>query len=113
VAIRRTWLPTASSLITSQDLATFELMECNLVTGVPRSVATLLPPNLQTLRIQYVSRDINRRHLFKVCAMERRKAPPSHIANRTRLDARHMLWPWGMTTSQQDVCHLLLTAIAW
>lgn len=45
-------------------------MECNLVTGVPRSVAALLPPNLQTLCLWYEPDAISQQDLFVVSAPE-------------------------------------------
>lgn len=59
-----------------QDLATFDLWECNLVAGVPRSVAALLPPNLQTLCLWYEPDAIDRQDLFAVSTQERRRRLP-------------------------------------
>lgn len=75
-ALRRPNYLTASCRV-PQDLTTFELWECNLVTGVPRSVAALLPPNLQMLGLWYEPDAIDRQDLFVVSALELRHRLPS------------------------------------
>lgn len=40
----------------SQELATLEVLECNLPAEVPQALAAHLPRNLQTLQLRYVTR---------------------------------------------------------
>ena len=76
-------------MLCPQDLASFELMECNLLAGVPGSVAALLPPSLQTLRLRYDARFINPDHLFAVRALNQEAAPQAtEQPRRTGSDSR-------------------------